>query len=178
MSPKSRKICISITIHHKFLGWIKNKTIVLGTLEILKYTLHSRLIWCIGVMYKPVALVNRKGHMWSCVWFHIQHHTYKRSIWVGLISISLRTITVCPKRCLNFGGCWKSITMFHPFGFQDFADQSSLKELKSTIIQCLDINTQELRHWLYLWVSPIVTRTILLEIIHYIINIRLWTCPE
>ena len=35
----------------------------------------------------------------------------------------------------------KPITILHPCGFQDFVDQSSLTKLKSTIIQCLDMNT-------------------------------------
>ena len=58
---------------------------------------------------------------------------------------------------------WKPIKILHPCGFQDFLDQSSLTKLKSTIIQYLDINAQELRHWFSLWVFPIVPRTILIE---------------
>ena len=135
-------------------------------------------MWCLGVMCKPSTLVNRKGYIWSCVWCQIQHHPYNKIIWVGKISLSLRTISVCSKRCLNLGGCWQPITMIRPCGFQDFADQSSLKKIKSTIIQCLDIYSQELRHRFPLWVFPIVTGYLLLEILHYIIYIRLWTFPK
>ena len=101
-----------------------------------------------------------------------------RSIWVGPISLSLRTICGCSKRCLNIGGCWKPIRMLHPCGLQDFSDQYSLTKLKSTIIQCLDINAQELIHWFSLWLFPIITGTILLERLHYIINLIFWTCPK
>ena len=127
-------------------------------------------------MCKPGPLVNIKGYICSCVWCQIQNHPCNKIIWFGPISLSPRTIRVCSKRCINLGGCCKTIIMLHTCGFQDFAYQSSLTKLKSTIMQCLDINAQELRHWLSLWVFPIITGAILLKRLHYIINIRLWTC--
>ena len=178
MFPQSHKMCISITVHHQFHGWINHWTIVLGNLEIPTYPLHRCLVWCLGVMCKSGTLVNRKGDIWSCVWCQIQHHPYNRSLWVGPISLRIRVISVCYKRCLNLGGCSQLIRMLHPCGFQDFSDQSSFTKLISTIIQCLDINAQELKHWLFLWVFPIVTGTILLERLHYIINIILLTFPK
>ena len=135
-------------------------------------------MWFLGVMCKPGTLVNSKEYIWSWVLCKIQHHSYNRSILVVTIYISLRTIRISSNMCLNLGGCWQHIKILHPYGLQDFTDQCSLKKLKSTIIQCLDINDQELGHWLHLWVFPIATRTILLEITNSIINIRLWTCPK
>ena len=173
MSPQYRKICISITFHHQFLGWVNHYTIALVPLEIPIYSIHICLMLYLGVMCIPVTLVNRKRYIWSCVWCQIQHHPYNRSIWIGPIFLRLRTIRVCYKRCINLGGCWQPITMLHPCDLQYFLDQYSLIKLKSTIIQCIDINYQELRHWLSLWLFPIVTGTILLERLHYIINIIL-----
>ena len=129
-------------------------------------------------MCKPGTLVNSKVDIGYCVWCQIQQHPYNGSIWVGPISLSLRSICVYPKRCLTFWVCWKPIKMLHTCIFQEFADQSSLKKLKSTIIQCIDINDQEPRHWFSLWVLQIVAGNILIERLHYIINIILWTFPK
>ena len=144
----------------------------------ISFALHRCLVWCLGVMCKPGTLVNSKGYIWFCVWCQIQHHPYTRSILVGTIYLSLRTIRVCSKRCLNLRGCWQPITMLNLCGFQDFAYQYSLTKMKSTIIQCLDINAQELRYRFSLLVLPIITGTILLQRLHYITNLRLWTCPK
>ena len=141
MYPQYRKICTSTTINHHFLGYIKHQTIVLGTLDITTYNLHSCLIWCLGIMCKLVPLIDSKRDICSCDLCQVQYHTYNRSIWVGTISIILITIIVCTKRWLNLGGCWQPITIIHPYGFQDFEDQYSPIKLKSAIIQCLDINT-------------------------------------
>ena len=43
-------------------------------------------------------------------------------------------------------GVGNPLKMLHPCGLQEFVDQSSLTKMKSTIIQCLDINSQELRN--------------------------------
>ena len=122
--------------------------------------------------------MNNKVNIWSCVWCQIKYPPHNRIIWFGLISISLRTILVCPKMCSNLGWCCQTITLLHPCNLQDFWDQFSLIKLKSTIIQCIDINALELRNWLSLWVLPIVTGSIVFERIHYVINIRLWMFPE
>ena len=139
---------------------------------------YCRLMWCLSVMCKVVTLVNSKWDIWSCAWLQIQHHPYNKIIWFGTISFSLRTIRVFPNRCINLGGYWQLITMLHPCGFQEFADQSSLEKLKSTIIRCIDINAQELRHWFFLWSLPIINGTILLERIHYITNIKIVNVPK
>ena len=173
MSPQSRKICISITIHHHFLGCIQHQTIFFVTLEIPTYPLHIHIMWCLGVMCKPVTLVNSKGCILLCVWFQIQHHPYNRSIWIGTIYLSLITIRVFTNSCLNISGCWKPIKIIPPCRFQEFGDQYIFLKPKSNIIQCIDINSQELIQWFSLWVFPILTGTILLERIYYIINIRL-----
>ena len=116
--------------------------------------------------------------MYIIVFYARYYHLYDRIIWVGLIYLRLRTIIIFPNRFLNPGGCWKPIAMIHTCGFQDFVDKSILIKLKPTIIQCLDINEQELIHLLSLWVLTIVTGAILLEIFHYIINLRLRTFPK
>ena len=144
----------------------------------MKYPLHSWLVWYLGVMCKTGTLVNIKGYIWYCVWWQIHHHYHNISIWVGPISLSHITICFCSKRCCNLGGCWQTTAMLHPCGLQDFADQSRLTKLKSTIIQCLYINDQELSHWFSLSVFPIIFETIFLERILYIINIRLLTCSK
>ena len=138
-----------------------------------------------SVSCDALVLFVNQAHWWTSndisglvFLFQIQNHPYNISIWVGPISLSLITICVCSKRSLNLGGCWQPNKMLHLCGFQDFADQSSLTKLKSTIIPCLNINAQELRHWLSLWVFPNITGTILLERIHDIINIRFWNWPK
>ena len=85
--------------------------------------------------------------------------------------LRIRTILIFPKRCLNIGGCWKPLKIMHPYGFQNFADKSSLKKLKPNIIQCFYINASELIHWLFVWAFPIVTGSTLLEWLHNVINI-------
>ena len=97
MSPQSHKICINITIHHQFVGCIKHQIIVIGNLDIPTYILHSHIMWCLGVMCGPITMVNRILDIWYCVWCQIHHHPYNRSIWVGPISLILRTtIKVSP----------------------------------------------------------------------------------
>ena len=67
-------------------------TIVIGNLDIPTYILHSRLMWCLGVMCWPITMVNSKVDIWYFVWCQIHHHPYNRIIWVGPISLILRTI--------------------------------------------------------------------------------------
>ena len=141
MSPQLRKTCINITIHHHFLVCIENKTLLLGTLEILTYPLHINFMWCLSVMNDICTLMNRKLYIWYCVWYQIKHHTYDRFIWIGTIYLSLRIIIIHPKRRLNNGGFWKLITIINPCVFQEFKNKLSLIKLKYTIIQCIDFNT-------------------------------------
>ena len=106
MSPQSRKIYTKITIHHHFLGWIKDQTLVFSIMQILLYTCHRYHMWCLGFICKTVILMNSKGYIWYCVWFQIQNNHCDKSIWVGLISLILSTILICTERCLNIGDHW------------------------------------------------------------------------
>ena len=129
MSPQSWKLCIVITIHHHFHEWIKHQTLVIDTLDIPAYTIHILIMWCLGVISKLGALINRKGNISSFVWFQIQNHSYNRSILFALISLIPRTIVVCTKSWLNIGGCWKPIAIIYTCGFQYFAYKSILTKL-------------------------------------------------
>ena len=61
MSPKSRNICIKITIHHHFHVLFKYQTLLLGNLEIPTHPLHIRLMWYSSATGNPVTLMNIKG---------------------------------------------------------------------------------------------------------------------
>ena len=135
-------------------------------------------MWLPGVMIKSVTIINLKGSICFCVWCQIQHHPHEKIIRVGTFSLSLRTIVIFTKRCLNIGGCWQITTMIHPCGFQYFEDKSSLIKLKSTTILCIVFDAWELIHWLSLWVFSITTGKIPIERLHYFINIVLWIFPK
>ena len=55
-----------------------------------------------------------------------------------------------PRGASTLLGVGNPLQIINPCGFQYFADQSSLTKLKSTIIQCIDINPQELKQLFYL----------------------------
>ena len=60
MPQHSRNFFTHITIHQYYLGRIKNKILVPGTLEIPIYPLHIHLMWCLGVMSKLCTPMNIK----------------------------------------------------------------------------------------------------------------------
>ena len=56
MSPKSRKICIHVAIHHHYFVCIEYKNFVLGTLDIPNYPLNCGIMLCIGVISVCVSM--------------------------------------------------------------------------------------------------------------------------
>ena len=141
MPPYPHKIFIQITIHHYFLGRIKNQNLVLGNLEMMEYNIHRSIMLCLSVMGKTYTPMNRKWYIWSCAWFKIKHNIYDRWIWVWPIYLIPSTILICTNRRTNLVQCGKLIMMIHPCSLQDFSNKPILIKMKSTIIQCIDFDT-------------------------------------